>query len=78
MSVHGPVRRWTVYEHGARRCEAYEGAPNPGDEEGIEVMPTADHDAALFDAFRGGYEAVYDYEVDEAALRQSFEEWLNR
>lgn len=31
-----------------------------------------------FEAFRGGFEAVYDGDADDAAIRASYDEWVNR
>lgn len=47
------MRRWTIYEHLEERDhplwtrEVYEGSPNEGDDEGIEVMPVSEHEVAL-------------------------------
>jgi hypothetical protein len=41
-------QRWTIYPDPAGAGpEVYNGSPNDGDTEGIEVMPVSEHEAAL-------------------------------
>lgn len=45
----------------------------------VEVVAALDRlPDSQFDAFRGGFEAVCDDDVDEAAVRKSYEEWMSR
>lgn len=45
-------RRWTVYEHQqfagpAKSLEIYDGSPQSGDDEAIEVMPVSEHERQI-------------------------------